>query len=144
MMISNLKQYHDFALVFLIPNVSHLLIYKDNWDKSKVMRKVISELLATAKLSKLYLGTQLDKATAKYQAEQTDCAVVNLHIHNVNLLDYQPKTAEELFAKELQNETNAMDFNNQWIDIENNVSSIAVSINISKSKRRTKSRVKAA
>lgn len=143
-MISNLKQYTNFSLVFLISNISHLLIYRDHWNDSKIMRKVISELLGTTKLSKLYLGSRPEKNITKYHSEQKDCAFVNIQIHNANLLDYQPKTAEELFAKEMRNQTNMVALNNEWIDVENNVSSINVAIIIADSVQKLESDTQAA
>ena len=130
-MISNLKHYKDFAFVFVIPHVSRLLIYKDNWNKSRVMRKVISEILQTGIVSKLYMGGKPNKYNHKYHPEHNDCAVVNIKIHGINLLEYDPESVEELFSKEIRNETNVLHFDSTWLDVAQNISCIDVDIKIS-------------
>lgn len=137
-MISNLRHYKDFAFVFVIPNVSHLLIYKDNWNKSKIMRKVLSEILRTGIVSKLYLGSKPEKYNQKYHPEHKDCAVVNIKIHGIDLLNYEPKSVEELFSKEIKNETNVLHFDSTWLNVAENISSIDVDIKIPEASKSSK------
>jgi len=137
-MLYNIKQYHDFAFMFLIPNVSHLLIYKDNWNKSGVMRKVIAQILESGVFSKMYLGDQPQKYNKQLFPEHTDCAVINIKIHGIESLDYDPITVEDLFMREINNDDNLMQYDNSWVDADQNVSCIEVDISIPEDVRKRK------
>lgn len=142
-MLFNFKQYDSLALIFMIPNVSHLLIYKDNWNKSKVMRQVVSEMLTTGLFSKLYLGNKPEKFVPD-EPELNDCVIVSIKIDGVNLIDYKPKNVVELFANEICKETNVMQFDNEMVDEEHNVSALDFNIKVATPKQRTKSSTQAA
>lgn len=142
-MLFNYQQYDNLTLIFAIRNVSHLLIYKDNWNKSKVMRRVISELLSKGLFSKLYLGNNPGKY-AMEKPEYHDCAIVRIRINGVNVLDYKPKTPIELFAKEMRKPDNFFRFDNEMIDEEHNVSAIGISLRVSGPTKDKKSEIQAA
>jgi hypothetical protein len=137
-MLYNFKQYDSLAFIFMIPNVSHLLIYKDNWNKSKVMRQVISEMLSNGLFSKLYLGSKPEKFIPEEPA-LNDCAIVSIKIDGINRIDYNPKNIAELFATEICKEANALQFDNEMVDEEHNVSSIGINVNVSIPGRKPKS-----
>ena len=137
-MIANLKNYQDFAYIFVIKNVSRLLIYKENWTKSTVMRKVIPELLKTGVFSKVYVGSKPEKYECNLNPDCYDCAVVHIKIHGIDLLDYEPKDAEELFVKEIKNEKNIFQFESNWINAEENTTIIDFDIRIPNTAKKTK------
>lgn len=137
-MLFNLKQYDQLALIFMIPNVSHLLIYKDNWNKAKVMRLVISEILSTGLFSKLYLGSKPERFIPD-EPDLNDCAIISIKLDGVNHIDYKPKNVEELFATEICKDSNVFLFDNEMVDEEHNVSSIDFNIKVTVPKRRGKS-----
>jgi hypothetical protein len=143
-MIFDSKNQDSLSLVILIPHVSRLLIYKDNWNKSLVMRKVIAAILKSGTFSKLYLGSKPENYCNHYNPDCFDCAIINLRISGLHLLDYEVATAEQLFARELENKSNMLHFDNTLLNVENNVSCIEVSIKIAESRKKSNDEIQAA
>lgn len=143
-MIFDSKSNDSLSLVILIPHVSRLLIYKDNWNKSLVMRKVIAAILKNGTFSKLYLGSKPENYCNHYSPDSFDCAIINLRINGLHFLDYEVASAEQLFAKELGNKSNMLHFDNTLLHVENNVSCIEVTINIAESRKKSNEETQAA
>lgn len=120
----------QLSLSFIIPNVSHLLIYRSGWNKSEIMRKVITEILKTGHIIKSRIG----KTTHVHETAQMDalhdCAIVNLDIDGLHHLDYTLDEPTEYFIRELNNDTNTLHFTNRNVDIEHNVSCIELHIDV--------------
>lgn len=93
------------------------------------MRKVISEILHTGLYSELYLGNKPEKYAKKY-GNRHDCAIVSIKIDGINHLDYTPKNATELFASEITRVNNILQYDNQVINVQDNISTIGVNIRI--------------
>ena len=134
-MLFNFKDHDHLAFRFVIPHVSLLLIYKDNWNKSLVMRRVIAEIIRNNAFQKIYVGVP-DEKTDSDTVDCKDCAFINMKMYGVNLLDEFPETVEELFARELKNVINVLHFDNTKLNIEDNISSIDISIKICASRIR--------
>ncbi|MBC7607891.1 MAG: hypothetical protein H7199_13185 [Burkholderiales bacterium] len=143
-MFYNLRHHDNLTLVFLLPNVSRLLIYKDNWNNGLIMRKVISELLLNGSFLKLYLGNKPRACADHLKTAYNDCAIISLKINGIQSLDYQPKTEQELFAVELKKITNFLHFDSMMLSLDNNVSCIEATIKITESSKINKSDIQAA
>lgn len=129
MMLLN-TTHENLHFAFIIPHVSRLLIYKDHWNKSTVMRKVIGEVLHKGLFSKLSLGPHFIDYCNEYDPACSDCAIINIGISGMENLNYTPKTAEEFFATEIGNMTNVIQFENTRLNVEKNVSCIEIAIRI--------------
>jgi len=116
-----------------IPNVSNLLIYKDNWNNCPIMRKVIVELLRHKLFSKFYLGPILINYADDDEITETDCAFINIKIQGMTLLDYKPDTFTDYFITELLNKKNILHFDNVVINEAKNLTSISLAIKITES-----------
>ena len=116
-----------------IPNVSNLLIYKDNWNNCPIMRKVIVELLRHKLFSKFYLGPILINYADDDEITETDCAFINIKIQGMTLLDYKPDTFTDYFITELLNKKNILHFDNVVINESKNLTSISLAIKITES-----------
>lgn len=134
----------SMSLVIVIPNVSHLLIYKENWNKSVVMRKVIAEILKSNLFIKIYIGKESQHYCDEYDPKLANCAIINLRISGIHFLNYEADTAEELFAKELENVKNVLHFDNTLLSIDHKVSCIEVSIKIPESRKNANDETQAA
>jgi hypothetical protein len=143
MMLLN-NNHDNLHFAFMIPHVSKLLIYKDNWNKSQVMRQVIEEILHTGLFIKLSLGNQYINYCNEFDPSCNDCAIINISISGMDNLNYTPKTAEDFFAKEIGDTTNVLNFNNTKLSIEKNVSCIEISIRIAHTSAPAKDDVQAA
>ncbi len=131
LMMMLLNTTHDnLHFAFVIPHVSKLLIYKDNWNKSQVMRIVIEKVLHAGLFTKLSLGPQFIDYCNEYDADFSDCAIINIGISGMENLNYTPKTAEEFFATEIGNLTNVIQFENTRLSVEKNISCIEIAIRI--------------
>ena len=140
----NFEHHDNLSFVFVIPRVSLLLVYKDHWNESLVMRKVIAEILRNGSFSELYLGSQLEKYSEQFLREFEDSSIINIRISGIHFLDYQPKTVEVLFANEIKNPRNVMHFDNTRISLEKNVSCIDITIRISDSQSEAEQEIGAA
>lgn len=134
-MLFNFKDHDHLAFRFVIPHVSLLLIYKDNWNKSLIMRRVIAEIIRNNALKKIYIGLHNDITDNDF-TDCKDCAFINMKMYGINLLDDFPETVEELFVRELKNVNNVLHFDNTKLNIEDNISSIDISIKICASRVR--------
>lgn len=122
-------QGNKLTFAFQIPNVSKLLIYKDNWNKSQVMRKVIEGILQAGLFNKIYVGKHSQDFCNHYDQDRyDDCAIINIEMSGIQNIHDSPKTVEELFARELVMTNNAIQFNNTRLDMEHNVTCIDISI----------------
>lgn len=119
---------NKLTFAFEIPHVSKLLIYKDNWNKSQVMRKVIEQVLHAGLFNKIYIGKNTVDFCNTYDQSRDDCAIINIEMSGIQNLTDTPKTVEELFAREINTPANAIQFNNTRLDIVHNVTCIDISI----------------
>jgi hypothetical protein len=133
-MLLDLKKHDQLTMVFVIPNVSRLLIYRDNWNKVKVMRKVIAEMLQSKFFPKLNARNRSAKEV-EHGDGYHDCAIVRLKIHGLDRLGYEPKSTAELFANEIVKEDNTLQFDNELINDAENVTKIGFDIEINKPRR---------
>lgn len=138
------KNSDSLSMIILIPNVSRLLIYKDSWNKSLVMRKVIVEILHAGLYTQIYLGARPENYYSCYDPKYRDCAIINMRIHGTHLLHYEAETAQELFEKELRKYTNVLHFDNTLLHMANQVSYIDISIKITDSRKKDNQEIQAA
>jgi hypothetical protein len=129
-MLFNTTYKDDLTFAFLIPHVSKLLVYKDHWNKSHVMRKVIQEVLHARLFTKLYLGSEPIDYCIEYNPCYRDCAIITISVSGMTNLSYTPKTVTDFFADEIGNSNNMFHFNNTRLSMENNVSCIEIAIRI--------------
>lgn len=129
-MLLNTNNQNNLYFAFAIPHVSKLLIYKDNWNKSQIMRKVIEEVLHAGLFTKLSIGSQPVDYCNEYDPSCEDCAIINVSLSGIENLSYTPSSAEKLFADEIANRSNVLHFNNTRLSVEKNVSCIEIAVNI--------------
>jgi hypothetical protein len=120
----------NLSLTVMLTNVSHLLIYKDNWNNSKVMRKVIAELLRTGRYETLFTGSKIDFQCSHYFLGFKNCAIISLKLSGSQFLSYDEKNTALIFAKELENLKNVLNFDNSMLSEINHVSYTDIGIRI--------------
>ncbi|SCY09461.1 hypothetical protein [Flavobacterium caeni] len=119
----------DLFFAFLIPHVSKLLIYRDHWNEGETMRKVLPEVLREGLFAKLSVGNQaIDYCGTTMPYE--DCAIINIGLFGLENLTHTPSSIETLFAAEIDNRSNVIQFSNTIIDRDKNVSCIECSVQI--------------
>lgn len=131
------------TLCFMIPNVSHLLIFRDYQNNSSVMRKVITELLRFGYYTKLYLGSNPGSYFQSNSISAQNTAVITIKITGITLLEYKIDDYTDYFIAELQNRKNVIHFENVVLNHEKQISGINISIKITESVK-VKSEVQAA
>ena len=95
------------------------------------MRRVITELLKTGHYTKIYLGSNPD---SQYSAiQEVNCAIVNIKILGIGLLEYKIDDYVDYFIAELQNRKNVLRFENTVLNPERQISNINISIKITES-----------
>lgn len=141
-MVINTADRDTLTLSFMIPNVSRLLIFRDHWNNSMVMRRVITELLKTGNYQKLYLGSD-PKALNRETIDTKNTAIVNIKIHGITLLEYKIEDFTDYFIAELQNRKNVLHYDNSLINPEKQISGINISIKVTESVK-VKSEIQAA
>lgn len=122
----------NLALTLMIPDVSLLLIYKDNWNKSAVMRKVIAEILRNGFYRNLHLGHKIDSQFSNCFSDFKDCAIISLKLSAGQNLGYDEPDTARIFSKELENPKNVLHFNSEMWHEANQVSYIEIEIKITK------------
>lgn len=118
------------TFIFSIPNVSHLLIFKDHWNESQVMRQVIAELIDSRLYQTIYIGPQPKKVEEVFFDDLNDAAVISLRISGLLQLACDVSEFETIFAQALRNKSNVIHFDNTRMSRERNVSAIEVGIKI--------------
>lgn len=134
-MDADLFQYDSYTFIFSIPHVSHLLVYRDHWNESQVMRLVIAEVIQQKMYDKIYLGNETLKLQEKSFDNFEDSAIISLRVYGLHSLNYQVERAEDIFYKELKNKNNLLHFDNTRLSLQRNVSTIDVSIKICESRK---------
>lgn len=130
MMLLNSNTQNNLYFAFLIPHVSKLLIYKDHWNKSQVMRKVIAEVLHAGLFTKLSIGSQAVNYCNELDPGHQDCAIINIQLSGIENLSYTPSSVEMLFASEIANISNITQFDAARLSLEKNVTCIEVSVDV--------------
>lgn len=118
------------TFIFKIPNISKLLIFKDNWSNNKVMDKVIVELLRARQFEPLYLGNVNENRDLSNFYNSEDSAVIALTISDVDVAEITTSVAAELFSRELKNKKNRFLFENNLICSQKNITTIQISIRV--------------
>lgn len=142
-MLLDTSERDTLTLCFLIPNVSHLLIFRDYQNDSNVMRKVITELLRFGYYTKLYLGSNPESYLNSYTFTSKDSAVIRIKITGIALLEYKIDDYTDYFIAELQNRKNVIHFENVGLNREKQISGINISIKVTESVK-VKSEIQAA
>lgn len=142
-MLLNSADRDTLTFSFMIPNVSHLLIFRDHWNNSMVMRKVITELLQLGYYNKLYLGNDPDNYFASNQILTEDCVIINIKIQGITLLEYKIDYYTDYFIAELHNRKNVFHFDSVILDASKKINLINISVKITESVK-TKSEIQAA
>ena len=94
------------------------------------MRKVIGEVLHARLFTKLSTGNELIDYCNEYDPSCYDCAIINISLSGIDNLSYTPASVEKLFADEIANLSNIIQFDCTRLSVKNNVSCIQVSIEI--------------
>ena len=131
-MVINTADRDTLTLSFMIPNVSRLLIFRDHWNNSLIMRRVIIELLKSGYYEKMYLGSDPIVMT-KESITTKNAAIVNIKIQGITLLEYKIEDFTDYFIAELQNRKNVMHFENSILNPEKQISGINISIKVTES-----------
>ena len=142
-MLLDTAERDTLTLSFMIPNVSHLLIFRDYYNNSSVMRKVITELLRFGYYTKLYLGSNPESYFKSNSISTQNTAVVNIKITGITLLEYKIDDYTDYFIAELQNRKNVIHFENVVLNHEKQISGINIAIKITESVK-VKSEIQAA
>ncbi len=123
--------YQDqLTFIFSIANVSHLLIFRDHWNQSNVMRQVIASLIDNQLFQTIYLGSRHKKVDEAFFDDLNDAAVISLRVSGLQKLGGSAATIESVFSQALCNKSNIMHFDNTRMSRERNVSAIDVGIKI--------------
>ena len=129
-MDANFIHQDSLTFIFSIPHVSHLLVYKDHWNESRVMRTVIAEVIDNKLFSKIYLGSHPKKLDEETLSSFEDTAIISLRINGLQSRDPDFSNPESLFSAELRNKNNVMHFDNSSCCTDKNVSAIDISIRL--------------
>jgi len=134
-MDSNFIHQDSLTFIFSIPHISHLLVYKDHWNESRIMRIVVAEIIDNRLYSKLYLGSQPKKLDDETLSNFEDAAIISLRIYGLQSRNPDFSNPESLFSIELRNKNNVIHFDNSNCCTDKNVSSIDMSIRIYESSK---------
>jgi len=129
-MLLNTAERDTLTLSFMIPNVSHLLIFRDYQNDSNVMRKVITELLRLGYYTKLYLGSSPESYFQSNVVSVHDAALINIKITGITLLEYKIADYTDYFIAELQNRKNVIHFESVVLNRDQQINGINISIKI--------------
>ncbi|MFT3796268.1 hypothetical protein [Flavobacterium sp.] len=114
----------NLTLTLMIPDVSLLLVYKDNWNKIKIMRKVIAELLRNGYFKEI-------QSTGKAEFENSnleDCAIISLKLSGGSFKKSELRNPRLIFAKALDNVKNIMRFDSSVLSESQHTSYIEIAL----------------
>jgi len=132
-MDSNFIHQDSLTFIFSIPHISHLLVYKDHWNESRIMRTVIAEVIDNKLFSKVYLGSHPKKLDEETLSSFEDTAIISLRVTGLQSRNPDFSNPERLFSTELRNKNNIIYFDNSNYCTDKNVSTIDISIRVSES-----------
>lgn len=119
------------SLTLMIPDVSLLLVYKDNWNKIKVMRKVIAELLRNGFYNEIQTAGKTEIQCNHQLLGLEDCAIISLELSG-ELEKDEIKNPKLVFAKALENMKNIMRFDSAMVSELHKVSYIEIAMKLLK------------
>ena len=128
----NANERQNLTLLFEIPHISKLFIYRYHWTDSFMMRKIVAEILRSGQFELLYFG---ENASESYNAKRehivNDTALICVTIRDLAVPEnYSLNACKEFFIKELAFKKNFFQFDSELIDERRNTSSIKISIKV--------------
>ena len=94
------------------------------------MRKVIEEVLHAGLFTKLSIGNDSVNYCNELNPGHQDCAIINIQLSGIENLSYTPSSVEMLFAAEIANISNVIQFDATRLSLEKNVTCIEVGIHV--------------
>ena len=130
-MMMTAAKHQDLTLLFEIPRVNNLLIYKYNWNNSIVMKKMIAEFIDLGQFHMLYFGNRPELIQNKYTPSDPNSALIIVCVSAILVPEtYSFQMCKDIFVKELYYNKNLFQFDNWWIDEHKNISSVGVTVTI--------------
>lgn len=126
------SRHQDLTLIFEIPHVNNLLVYKYNWNNGVMMRKMVAEFIDTGQFHMLYFGDKCESVTNdKYTPKEADTAIIAVCVRDIQVPEgFTFNSCKEVFITELRHNKNLFQFDNAWIDQQNNISLINISVTV--------------
>ena len=123
----------NLSLTLMLPNIANLLIYKDHWSKSTMMRKVIAAILRQGCYEEIYTGNKIEFQCNHHFLGFENCAIISLQLSGKQFLNVDEENTALIFANELENKKNILHFDSTVLSEENNVRYTDIGIRIVKS-----------
>lgn len=130
--VENMKT-DNLSLTLMLPNIANLLIYKDQWNNSTLMRKVIAAILRQGCYEEIYTGNKIEFQCNHHFLGFENCAIISLKLSGREFLSADEDNTALIFAKELENKKNILHFDSTLLSEANNVRYTDVAIRIVKS-----------
>ena len=122
----------NLSLTLMIPNVSLLLVFKDNWSEIKIMRKVIAELLRNGFYKEIQTVDKGELQCNRLLGLE-DCAIISLHLSGGPFTADEVKNPKIIFAQALTNVRNVVRFDFALLSELHKVSYIEFGLKLCKS-----------
>ena len=110
----------NLSLTLLLPNIANLLIYKDQWNNSTIMRKVIAAILRQGCYTEIFSGNKIEFQCNHQYLGFENCAIISLKLSGKEFLNTNDNNPALIFANELENKKNILHFDSTVLsDIHN-------------------------
>ena len=134
------------TLLFKLPHISNLFVFKDNFTNHHGMVRIVTEILRLGQLEMIYMGDIEGKSFNydEYLNGCTDCAIIRVNILDTTIPYRNLDSMRTLFVEALENEANAIEVDPNVINEKKNASTVDLVIAPSRRTRISNPRVQAA
>lgn len=118
------------TLLFKLPHISNLFVFKDNFSNDQAMVRIVTEILRFGQLEMIYMGNAECRVFDydHYLLDCSDCAIVRVNLVDSLIEELNLDSARKQFVGELENVDNAITVESVVIDDCKNASSVDIVI----------------
>ncbi len=118
------------TLLFKLPHISNLFVFKENFSNHFGMVQIVTEILRYGKPEFLHIGECEDNSVdyENLTEDCTDTAIIRVNLLENIFLTEEPEVITRLFIEELENHDNAITVDSNVIDSEINASTVDIVI----------------
>ncbi|HEX8563333.1 MAG TPA: hypothetical protein VF676_10180 [Flavobacterium sp.] len=118
------------TLLFKLPHVSNLFVFKENLTNQHNMTRIVTEILRFGQLEMIYMGSAEDRSFnyEDYLQGCEDCAIIRVNLLDRPIFNRDLELARRQFVEELENIDNAITVDSNMISVNRNSSTVDIVI----------------
>jgi len=114
------------TLLFQLPHISNLFVFKDNLNNKAGMTEIVTEILRFGQMEIIYMGAAVGNNFdyEGYLQHCVDCAIIRVNVMDTIMLNGDLEKTRLLFIQQLENFNNIISMESNFYDEMINVSTV--------------------